>query len=152
MEATAPPQRGSGSSVEARDPAGKETDMLPHLKNDATNTINAAPTPSAEASDGASVAPAVLPARWSGKKTAVAAALAVGMASIGGGAIAAAAPTINSQSEGGTGRMGGPGGPGGGFRDGRGGMPGQAPGQAGQIAPGQVGQPGQLAPGTVGTN
>ena len=125
--------------------------MLPHLKNHATNAINAAPTPSAEAPGGASVAPAVLPARWSGKKTAVATALAVGMASIGGGAIAAAAPTINSQSEGGTGRMGGPGGPGGGFRDGRGGMPGQAPGQAAQIAPGQVGQPGQVAPGTTGT-
>lgn len=137
--------------------------MLPHLKHDATNTINAAPTPSAEASDGASVAPAVRPARWSGRKTAVAAALAVGMASIGGGAIAAAAPTINSQTEGGTGRMGGPGGPGGGFRGGRGGMPGQGPGQAGQLpgqqvpgqqVPGQQvpGQAGQVAPGATGAS
>lgn len=89
-----------------------------------------------------SVAPAVAPPRWSGKKTAVVAAMALGIGGIGAGAVAAATPALNAQSQqdgrgpGGFGH-GGRGGPGGFGPGGQGG-----PGQQGQL-PGGVPQQGQ---------
>ncbi|MFV0462478.1 MAG: hypothetical protein ACK5MP_04650 [Nostocoides sp.] len=58
--------------------------------------------------ESATVAPAAPPPRWSGKKTAIVAALAIGFSSAG--AIAAAAALPQSDSSGGFGRQGGPGG------------------------------------------
>jgi hypothetical protein len=77
-------------------------------------------------------APAITPPRWSGKKTAVAAALAIGLSSVGAVAAAATLP------QGTGGAVDGRGGPGGGF-----GRQGRPPGQ-GQLPPGQ----GQLGTGT----
>lgn len=85
-----------------------------------------------------STAPAVTGHRWSGKKTAVAAALALGVSTVTG-VTAAAAMQLGSNA-GGRFDHGGPGGgqfPGGGFGHNRGGMPGGGfPGQGG-FAPGQ---------------
>ncbi len=68
----------------------------------------------------AATAPAITPPRWSGKKTAVAAALAIGLSSVGAVAAAATLP------QGTGGAVDGHGGPGGGF-----GRPGQLPGHVG---------------------
>ncbi|MEO7269560.1 MAG: hypothetical protein ABIW49_10195 [Knoellia sp.] len=96
-------------------------------------------------------APAVHPVRWSGKKTAVAAALALGLSSIGAVGVAAAHERVASASTQ-DGRQGGfPGQQG--QRGQRGQVPqqgqlgqqgqqGQQPGQQNQQVPGQSSQPG----------
>ena len=91
-------------------------------------------------------APALSPPRWSGKKTAVAAALAIGFSSVG--AVAAAA-TVQQGTGGAADSRGGPGGgfgqqgqlPGQGAAPGRGQLPGQ-----GQLGTGSQQPPGQGLP------
>ncbi|MFF5325220.1 hypothetical protein ACFY2Y_16035 [Janibacter hoylei] len=88
-------------------------------------------------------APAINPPRWRGRKTAVAAALAIGLSSAG--AVAAAATV----EQGSTGREGGGPGGGQGFPGGQQqGQHGQQGGQNQQQVPGQRGQ--QQAPGQMG--
>lgn len=102
------------------------------------------PTPSG-------TAPAVAPPVWSGKKTAIAAALAIGFASVGAVGAAAVLPTGSAQTD-----PGGRGFPGGGqFQPGGGQLPqGQLP--QGQLGQGQLGQqnqqgfPGGQVPGRTG--
>jgi hypothetical protein len=103
-----------------------------------------APTPTP------STAPAITPPRWSGKKTAVAAALAIGLSSVG--AVAAAAGLQQGtggavDGRGGPGRQGGF--PGQGQFPGGGQLPGQGPGQLpGQGQPqGRLGTGSQQGPG-----
>ncbi len=99
----------------------------------------AAPAP--EPTPGTGSAPALPPPRWSGKKTAVAAALAIGLSSMGAVAAAATVP----QGTDGLDARSGVGHPGGfprGQLPGRGGMRGPGQGQVGPQSPG----PG-LAPG-----
>jgi hypothetical protein len=99
-------------------------------------------------------APAVTPPTWSGKKTAIAAALAIGFSTIGAIGAAAALPAGASQSDGPGGR-GFPGGgqfqPGG--QTGQQGLPGQQ-GQQNQLGqqgfPGQQNQQNQPGPGSRG--
>ena len=80
-------------------------------------------------------APAAHPVRWSGRKTAVAAALAIGLTGAGAVAAAAAMPAGQSPTvgdRGGFGPMGGQGGfgPGGQGQQGQGFDPSQIPGQS----------------------
>lgn len=89
------------------------------------------------------VSPAVAPPRWSGKKTAIVAALAIGVASVGTAGVASAVPQGTGSDAGmSQGRMGGPGGGPGGRRH----MP--PPGQMGQMGQGQTAQ----VPGSTGQN
>ena len=89
-------------------------------------------------------APAAKPPRWSGRKTAIAAALAIGFASAGTAAAATLLPAGT-----GAGSDGGPGGTRGGHSRQWGGQPGQFPqGQQGQFP--QQGQQGQLPQGQQG--
>lgn len=84
--------------------------------------------------------PAMAPPRWSGKKTAIVAALAIGVATVGTAGVASAVPQGTGSDAGmSQGRMGGPGGGPGGRRH----MP--PPGQMGQGQTGQV-------PGSTGQN
>src|SRR5580765_265379 len=114
----------------------------------ASGTVGAAA--GVTAADGAATAPAVRAPTWSGKKTAIAAALAIGLSGVGAVSAAALVPAgTGSQSGDGPGGQlgrGGPGGTGGGF--GRGGQGGQLgpTGQQGQVQQGrgQLGQTGQL--------
>lgn len=90
-------------------------------------------------------APAINPPRWRGRKTAVAAALAIGLSSVG--AVAAAATV----EQGGTGREGGfPGGGQGGPGGGQGFPGGQQPGGQTQQQQGGQGQQGTVPGGQPG--
>lgn len=114
----------------------------------APQAVSAGPHP-AEAAAHASV-PALSPPHWSGRKTAIAAALAIGFSSIGAIGAAAVLPAGASQSDG----PGGPGFPGGGQfppggRTGQQGIPGQQ-GQQNQLGPGGGGLPGGAVPGLPG--
>jgi hypothetical protein len=91
-----------------------------------------------------STAPAVTPPTWSGRKTAVAAALAIGFASVGAVGAAAAMPDQTAQT--GTGGF-----PGGRFRGGQNGFPGGQNGfPGGQLPGGQNGLNGQTGSGAQG--
>ena len=87
-----------------------------------------------------STAPAVTPPTWSGRKTAVVAALAIGFASVGAVGAAAAMPDQAAA----TGRTGPGGFPGGAFPGGQNGVPG------GQLPGGQTNQGAQSNQGTQG--
>lgn len=90
--------------------------------------------------------PAMAPPRWSGKKTAIVAALAIGVATVGTAGVASAVPQGTGSDAGmSQGRMGGPGGGPGGRRH----MP--PPGQMGQMGQTGQGQTGQN-PGSPGQN
>ncbi|EAQ00729.1 hypothetical protein JNB_11159 [Janibacter sp. HTCC2649] len=142
--------------------SGTSVDWSGAAPSENAATAESASTPEDTTVLESTTAPAVNPVRWSGKKTAVAAALALGLSSIGAVGVAAAhergssAPTQD-------GRFGGgfPGQPGQQGQRGQGGQRGQFPGQQGQQfqpgqAPGQQGQnqqvPGQSSqPGTATT-
>ena len=94
-----------------------------------------------------STAPAVTPPTWSGRKTAVAAALAIGFASVGAVGAAAAVPDQTAQ----TGQTGTGGFPGGRFHGGQNGFPGGQNGfPGGQLPGGQNGLNGQTGTGAQG--
>ena len=94
-----------------------------------------------------STAPAVTPPTWSGRKTAVAAALAIGFASVGAVGAAAAVPDQSAQ----TGQTGTGGFPGGRFHGGQNGFPGGQNGfSGGQLPGGQNGLNGQTGTGSQG--
>lgn len=84
--------------------------------------------------------PAMAPPRWSGKKTAIVAALAIGVATVGTAGVASAVPQGTGSDAGmSQGRMGGPGGGPGGPGGRRGQLP--PPSQMGPMGPtGQTGQ------------
>ena len=93
-----------------------------------SNTPNTVDDPMAMAT----TAPALNPPVWSGRKTAIAAALAIGISTAGAAAAATAVPVGSAQTDQGQFQRGGfqPGGPGGpGIPGGAGGFGGQAPSQ-----------------------
>src|SRR6476469_5828760 len=94
-----------------------------------------------------STAPGVTPPTWSGRKTAVAAALAIGFASVGAVGAAAAMPDQTAQN----GQTGTGGFPGGRFHGGQNGFPGGQNGfPGGQLPGGQNGLNGQTGTGAQG--
>ena len=89
-------------------------------------------TPASAQPPAPSTAPAVTPPTWSGRKTAVAAALAIGFAAVGAVGAAAAMPDQTAQN----GQTGTGGFPGGRFHGGQNGFPGGQNGFPGGSSPG----------------
>ena len=108
--------------------------------------VPADPVPSPAHPVGPSTAPALTPPTWSGRKTAVVAALAIGFASVGTVGAAAALPDQTAQN----GQAGTGGFPGGRFRGGQNGFPGGQNGFPGGQLPGQNGLNGQTGTGAQG--
>ena len=91
-------------------------------------------TPASAQPPAPSTAPAVTPPTWSGRKTAVAAALAIGFAAVGTVGAAAAMPDQTAQN----GQAGTGGFPGGRFHGGQNGFPGGQNGSPGQLPGGRT--------------